>query len=211
MINCPKCNATLPDWAAKCQFCGNTFTPAPKRASANDEQETPGQSLNLKWVWPAYYGIAGWWIVSGLYDVISALTSRHPGSLFSTISIVFAVITLLVGVGLIARVELARGIVNVLCFLQILDGAFGMLGGFVFSFAIPVVGMTCHDYVAAQNRAGAGNGVRHWGNRIPRRQHLKNYMPNHFVFRSQKCRDTAMLCPCKYLHVKFVSLMLRSA
>ena len=141
MINCPKCNATLPDWAAKCQFCGNTFTPAPKRASANDEQETPGQSLNLKWVWPAYYGIAGWWIVSGLYDVISALTSRHPGSLFSTISIVFAVITLLVGVGLIARVELARGIVNVLCFLQILDGAFGMLGGFVFSFAIPVVGM----------------------------------------------------------------------
>ncbi len=70
----------------------------------------------------------------------AALTSKHPGGLFSSISIVFAVVTILVGIGLIARVELARGIVNVLCFLQILDGAFGLLGGFIFSFAIPLIG-----------------------------------------------------------------------
>lgn len=58
MINCPKCNATLPDSAGRCQFCGAALAKLAPRRSQDDGEET-NYSVPLKWVWPAYYAIAG--------------------------------------------------------------------------------------------------------------------------------------------------------
>jgi hypothetical protein len=138
MINCPKCQATLPDGSGRCQFCNTTFTAAPVRPGS--DLDAPTESVNLKWVWPAYYAIAGWWIFNGLYGIVQVLLSKHAGSFWGVMDIAISSITALVGLGLILRVELARGIVNVLCFLQILQGLFGVLGGFIMSFAIGIFG-----------------------------------------------------------------------
>jgi hypothetical protein len=138
MIKCPKCQATLPDGAERCQFCGATFTPAVSRAVGPDDE--PGRSVPLQWVWPAYYGIAAWWIFNGLYSVVQTVWRGQAGSAFGIVGIGIGALTALVGLGLILRVELARGIVNVLCFLQILDGAFGLLGSFLMSFAFGLLG-----------------------------------------------------------------------
>ena len=139
MISCPKCHATLPDGSSYCQFCQTKFTP-PAGARGDEGTDSSTQSVNLAWVWPAYYAIAGWWIINGVYGIAQALLSKNPGSVFSIISIVLCAVTLLVGLGLVLKVEMARGIVNVLCFLQILQGLFGILGSFLLSFAFGLLG-----------------------------------------------------------------------
>lgn len=68
------------------------------------------------------------------------MSAKHPGDLFNVINLILHVVTILVGLGLILRVELARGIVNALCFLQILQGVFGLLGSFIFTFVVPLFG-----------------------------------------------------------------------
>jgi hypothetical protein len=140
MIQCPSCKATLPDGAGHCQFCGATFaaTPPSRRTDSDDPDLGGGDSPS--WVWPAYYGISIWWILSGVWGIIQELMSKNPGSFWSIVSMGISAVTALVGLGLILRVEQARGIVNVLCFLQILNGVFGLLGGFVMSFA-PIIGI----------------------------------------------------------------------
>ncbi|HJP82146.1 MAG TPA: hypothetical protein VJ835_01460 [Fimbriimonadaceae bacterium] len=63
-------------------------------------------------------------------------------SFFSYIGIAIAAVTTLVGIGLLFRVELARGIVNFLCGLQIIFGLFGLAGavlGSMFSGPIGLV------------------------------------------------------------------------
>lgn len=139
MISCPKCRATLPDGSGYCQFCQTKFTPTATARGEGDEA-VPTASLNLAWVWPVYYFIAAWWIFDGVYGIAQTLRSQYPGSFFSVIGIVISAVTALVGLGLVLKVELARGIVNVLCFLQILQGLFGILGGFIMSFAIGIFG-----------------------------------------------------------------------
>lgn len=134
MISCPKCNATLPDGADRCQFCGQTFTPF-RSPNAPRAGRQPGLS-DLKWVNFAYYGIAGWWAISNLIRVAVMLSRGVSG--FDMFGLAISGATALVGIGLIFRVELARGIVNILCFLQILFGAMWLLAGF---FMTPVMGV----------------------------------------------------------------------
>ena len=139
MIKCSKCQATLPDGAGYCQFCGNTFAPQPTRRRDNDEPAYVA-SGTPKWVWPAYTIISVWWIISGVWGVAQGLMSKNPASFWVIVSMVISAVTALVGIGLLLRVELARGIVNVLCFLQIIDGGFGLLGSFMLSFVFGLLG-----------------------------------------------------------------------
>lgn len=116
MIKCPSCNATLPDGAVRCQFCGAALAaPAPGSRSHSQDGSQWGPPA---WVWPAYYGVAVWWILQG---AVHALFLRG-GLLDITINAVSA----LIGVGLLARIELVRGITNVICFLSILGGLVGL-------------------------------------------------------------------------------------
>jgi hypothetical protein len=80
------------------------------------------------WVTVAYYGIATWWLLGGALQVLLATafaTHDHPnGGIFA---IVFGGINAIVGLGLMLHVEVVRNVVNILCFLQILGGAWGLV------------------------------------------------------------------------------------
>src|SRR5437773_422035 len=70
MTNCPKCNATLPDGSQSCQFCGTQW--APVHGDAKRAGRTSFHGGAPSWIWPAYYGIAGWWILNGAFAILAA-------------------------------------------------------------------------------------------------------------------------------------------
>ena len=138
MVSCPRCRATLPDGAAHCQFCGVAFGPAPRA------QGTPAVPAGVRgganpgapaWVWPAYLAVALWWVLNGVWTVVEFATSAG-GGFVSGVGMLIGVLCAVVGLGLLLRVEAARGVVNVLCFLKIIFGAIG------FFFAFASIGFT---------------------------------------------------------------------
>jgi hypothetical protein len=135
MILCPKCQQKLPDGAGHCQFCHATF--APIGSAAPDPDGGYEVAPRPTWIGKAYNAIAIWWIVSGLYGVLEAtVLSRHVNAIL----LVFELITVLIGVGLLLKIEAARGVLNILCFLQILGGAFGLLIDFFSPFLTGILG-----------------------------------------------------------------------
>src|SRR5687767_9493729 len=139
MTKCPRCNATLPDGAFQCQFCGTGLAPAPGQARAGGRQSKAIRQDRgeFAWAWWIYYVVAGWWVLNGVY----AIAASVQGGGLGIISLVIGVFTAFVGLGLIFRVEAARGIVNVLCFIQILEGAFGLAVGFLLSGFVGIWGI----------------------------------------------------------------------
>src|SRR5579884_2507264 len=98
MFPCPNCRATLPEGTVRCQFCGATLAaPPPGRRPA--APTSSGLTASPAWVWPAYYAIAGWWILNGLFDVLAPLLSSHGGTL-GMIGMLIGAVTALVGLGL---------------------------------------------------------------------------------------------------------------
>lgn len=121
MITCPNCKASLPDWAKTCQFCQADTSQVlrPKQ-----DQPDPQAFQAPTWTLAAYYAVSALLLVSGLVGILTTLiASRKDGiGLFDAISIAFDGIGAIVGLGLLARLEIIRGITNVICFLGILSG-----------------------------------------------------------------------------------------
>lgn len=135
MVECPKCRAQLPDWTQTCQFCGQdvrSVARPPSNAKPKAMYEPPA------WVNFAYYAIAVYWIVSGLFRILSGL-GVFDREAASPLLIIVGAIGIVFGVGLIARVEIVRGIVNFVCGLNIIFGLFS-LGGIILGsvFAGPI-------------------------------------------------------------------------
>lgn len=129
MVTCPKCSATLPDWAKNCQFCGSdvraVVRPVETSAKKNYGYGPP------KWVWAAYYAVSVYFILGGLADVMASIMATSQKdflgepqgySLGVILGIVFGAVSALVGIGLLLRIELARGIVNFICGMKIICG-----------------------------------------------------------------------------------------
>lgn len=133
MIQCPQCRNTLPDTFVKCQFCGADVTKVPR--PVQPKAKKVGYEIP-KWVWLAYFGVAGYWLIGGIMDIVRGLQSLEKAGGFAYFGIVFGAITALVAIGLMARVELVRGIVNILCFLRILNGALTLWGALMGSIFI---------------------------------------------------------------------------
>lgn len=153
MINCPKCNQSLPDWSQSCQFCGTDVKtvarPAPVQKKVSQVFITP------QWVWVAYYAIALWWILGGAYDVMDAMylfgkplallkLEREVGVVSgpNIVGIVAGAVTCLFGIGLALKIELIRGIVNFFAGLKLLFALLGLAGsllGMSFSGALGLV------------------------------------------------------------------------
>jgi hypothetical protein len=91
--------------------------------------------LRRNWVWTAYYLVAVWWIASGALDVVR-FTLPHGG--VGTLGAIFGAAGALVGLGLLLNVDLARGIVNVIAFLNIV---FGLIGIVMLFFIAPLMGI----------------------------------------------------------------------
>ena len=146
MIACSGCHNTLPDWAQKCQFCGADVTKVARPAPVGKKPQTYAPSPT--WIWPVYYALCAYWIISGLghgaetyHTAITPVkveflgmkqTMEAPGvfAFWSVVGFTLAAFRTLVGVGLAARVELARGIANFLAGLSILFGVLGLVGSF---------------------------------------------------------------------------------
>lgn len=124
MIKCPNCQATLPDDALTCQFCGTAMRAAPVQGSGRTSSKSYS---NSGWERPTYYGIAAFWLVSGLWSVLNGLLLTKGGNY---IGAAVGGLTALIGLGLLAKVEFVRGLVNIACFLQILSGILGVITTF---------------------------------------------------------------------------------
>jgi hypothetical protein len=140
MIQCPKCSKQLPDWSQACQFCQADLKgvvrpkPDPKTSSARATLSGPAP-----WIWPAYYCVAAYFVVSGLLSLIQAIYLMSKPTLFggpnvvAIVGIIVSVVTIIIGLGLILKIEAARGVVNFFCWLSIaanilsLPGTIGMI------------------------------------------------------------------------------------
>ncbi len=145
VISCSACHNTLPDWAQRCQFCGADVTKVARPAAVSTKPRPYAPSAT--WIWPVYYALCAYWVISGLghaaeayHTAVTPVTIKMfgasetitPGFGFGQIlGLVFAAFQLFVGVGLAARVEIARGIANFLAALGILFGLAGLAGSFM--------------------------------------------------------------------------------
>ena len=104
------------------------------------------------WIWPSYYVIAVYWIISGAEGIVQSLNlgpfatsvviegvKIDPG--ISIVGLVFSALSVVVGFGLLFKIEFMRGIVNVLCFLQILNGLLGLWTGVLSSALLGPIGL----------------------------------------------------------------------
>lgn len=149
MITCPKCKASLPDWAQSCQFCQADTSKLQRPVEvAKPKYKRPMAA----WIWPAYYVISGYWVISGAEGIVQALNlgpfatsiviegvKIEPG--ISVVGLVFGALSALVGLGLLFKLEFIRGVVNVLCFLQILNGLLGLWAGVLSSALFGPIGL----------------------------------------------------------------------
>lgn len=133
MIQCPKCNNTLPDWAQTCQFCKADLSKVPRPKTAVAAKRPLMQTAS--WIWPTYYVISGYFVLSGIWEIVQtifAASSHKPGAEATGMGpiqgfmIIIGVVTSLIGLGLLFKVELARGIVNVFCWIRIALGVLSL-------------------------------------------------------------------------------------
>ncbi|MEZ0325814.1 MAG: hypothetical protein ACAH95_07895 [Fimbriimonas sp.] len=150
MITCPKCANSLPDWAQVCQFCQSDLKSVVRPKIDPKSNNRAAAYGPAKWVWPAYYLISGYYVVAGLADIARGviMMTRHTDNaigeqfgFFGYIGVIVGAIGMLIGIGLLAKVEFIRGIVNFFCWINILSGAFGLLssvlaGGFFTGWGI---------------------------------------------------------------------------
>lgn len=130
MITCPGCQKTLPDWSQSCQFCGAS-TAKVVRPVAPPKIRRPMATDAAPWVWVAYYVISVFYILRGAAGILTGVGVLGEES--KVVDIVFGSVNALIGLGLLLRLEFIRGIMNVVCFLQMIGAAFGMIAGFFLS------------------------------------------------------------------------------
>ncbi|CAN5694532.1 hypothetical protein BH11ARM2_BH11ARM2_33360 [soil metagenome] len=75
MIQCPKCAASLPDWAQKCLFCGNDTKAVTRPVAATKAQNPAFQAP--KWVWGMYYAISVYFIIGVVGSIFDAIRLTH--------------------------------------------------------------------------------------------------------------------------------------
>ena len=145
MISCSACHNTLPDWAQRCQFCGADVTKVAHPAAVSKGPRPYAPSAT--WIWPVYYALCAYWVIFGLghgaeayHTAVTPVTIKMFGAsetitpgfgFWTAISLIVAVFRVLVGIGLAARVELARGIANFLAALSMLFGLLGLASSFM--------------------------------------------------------------------------------
>jgi hypothetical protein len=132
MITCPGCQKTLPDWSKNCQFCGADTAKVSRPEPVKKPQYV--SSLDApKWVWWAYYGIGAYWMIGGFISVLEGfgLPKLDFSEVSNIVALVMGGVNVLIGLGILLRIEFIRGIVNVICFMNILSGLLGAWGSFL--------------------------------------------------------------------------------
>lgn len=122
-ITCPNCKQTLPARAMVCQFCKTDVSKVARPVVAGPQKAAIADS---DWKVVAYYVMGGWWILNGTLTVLGTLLSiklmAGGGGTFTGIpfiGVVLGAVYALTGLGLVFKVEIARGIVNILSWITI--------------------------------------------------------------------------------------------
>lgn len=134
---------------ATCQFCGEDLrgaAPVQKRSifldpDNHDVVHTGGRP---KWVYPLYYTISGYFLVSGLVALILTLVNPNKSEFANILMYVSAGISIVLGLGLLGKVEIIRGIVNFVCGLRVFFGLLnlpGALAGLLGSTFFGILGL----------------------------------------------------------------------
>jgi hypothetical protein len=115
----------------RCQFCGVDTSGVERQVES--PRERPGGYVAPAWIWKLYNAVAAYWIVAGLFTAaaFSGVFGGRSSFFFVAVGFFWAI----VGVGLLARVELARGLANVLSFFKILLAIWGIVQLIVFPFS----------------------------------------------------------------------------
>ncbi len=129
MIQCPKCSNSLPDWAQTCQFCHTDISKVPRPKTAETNKRPLMQTA--AWIWPAYYTISGYFVLSGIWTIVQiliSLSAKKSGvevtgmGPIQVVMMIIGVLTSAIGLGLLFKVEIVRGIVNIFCWIRIASG-----------------------------------------------------------------------------------------
>ena len=143
---CPNCRATVPAGQAQCQFCGAALAAiAPAKGSIwHDDAADPasrGPYRRPTWVPLAYNLVSAYIGLSGLVQLVTGGVHIARDNWVGYIEVVMGTIGLVLGVGLLLKIEFIRGVVNFVCGISILFGIFGLLAGFPFMMALGFVGL----------------------------------------------------------------------
>jgi len=143
MITCPKCGNKLPGWAQICQFCKADVRAVARPAPAKKKQYHFASLEPPKWVFPAYYGILGLMTLLNGWAGFDDLLRMNAGKgwcltpVTMAISFAFALVCLMSAL----RVEIFRGILNVVCGISLALGLLDLLGGFIAVLGMPAYGL----------------------------------------------------------------------
>ncbi len=125
---CPNCRNTVPAGLATCQFCGASLAAiAPAKGSVWHADAVDQPYRRPTWVPLAYNLVAGYIAVSGLVQLVTGGVHVAKGNWVGYIELVMGGIALVLGVGLLLRIEFIRGVVNFVCGINLLLGVFGLL------------------------------------------------------------------------------------
>ena len=96
------------------------------------------------WVYPAYYIVASYFMLSGLLGALLTLTNHKAmaeGNMFTYVGLAFNGVGILLGLGLLFKVEIIRGIVNFVCGLSLVFGILGLIGSLGMVLALGGLGV----------------------------------------------------------------------
>lgn len=148
MNKCPHCDQTLPDWADYCQFCKNPIPRTQQKEKVFghkfDQYDTGYKTYKTPaWVRPVYHIMACLLMLSGLWDIFFTIANQPEDGLgmMSFIGLTFSGVTVLMGLGLLLHIKIARTIVNFLCGINIIFGLIGLILNFAFMMASPYAGV----------------------------------------------------------------------
>jgi hypothetical protein len=110
----------LPPRSLVCQFCGadTSKVERPKEVKRQSEGYVASKAV---WVW--YTIISIWWAVSGAVSMFYGLSEGFA------FGVILGAFHFAIGLGMLARIRLFRGIANVLCFVSLLKGLCYIVGG----------------------------------------------------------------------------------
>ncbi len=146
MVTCPNCRTQLPDWVQKCHSCNFDVSAAARVAPAKTPRQTPNYA-NKSLVWTLYYIFSVLWIFDGVRVVLATLgiaKQLGAGSAFASWGIlgaIFGGINVLIGLGLILKVEFIRGVANFLCGINLIFAILGVVQTIIISPVLGPVGI----------------------------------------------------------------------
>lgn len=122
MNTCPRCAATIPESAPRCQFCGEEFSAFARPVPRIHEPHV--HRAHFDWIVIAYYGVAWLWAAQGAYDIVVALGFEGSGYLAG-----IGVLNAAIGLGLVFRVDIVRRFILYLCYVRVFFGLVPLIAG----------------------------------------------------------------------------------